>query len=80
MADINATRSSKQRINAKLSVGSHTEKDYNKLTNKPQINSVELVGNKELVDFGIQPAGQYLEEGEALSNLEIEAIINNIML
>lgn len=29
--------------------------NYNDLTNKPQINSVELVGNKTLNDLGIQP-------------------------
>ena len=32
---------------------SKTEDDYNKLKNKPQINSVELVGNRELEDLGI---------------------------
>lgn len=30
--------------------------DYNDLTNKPQINSVELSGNKSLDDLGIQPS------------------------
>ena len=33
--------------------------DYNQLTNKPQINSVELSGNKTLADLGIQAAGNY---------------------
>lgn len=33
--------------------------DYNKLTNKPSINNVELTGNKSLSDLGIQPAGSY---------------------
>lgn len=37
--------------------------DYNQLTNKPQINSVELSGNKSLSDLGIQPAGNYIEAG-----------------
>lgn len=37
--------------------------DYNQLTNKPQINSVELSGNKSLEDLGIQPAGNYIEAG-----------------
>lgn len=37
--------------------------DYNNLTNKPQINSVELSGNKSLSDLGIQPAGNYIEAG-----------------
>ena len=29
--------------------------NYNELTNKPLINSIELVGNKSLNDLGIQP-------------------------
>ena len=33
--------------------------DYSELNNKPQINSVTLVGNKTLGDLGIQPAGSY---------------------
>ena len=39
------------------------EKDYNKLNNKPQINNVELKGNKLLADLGIQPS----EQGKGLS-------------
>ena len=34
--------------------------DYTDLTNKPQINSVELSGNKSLDDLGIQAKGEYL--------------------
>lgn len=34
--------------------------DYSDLTNKPQINSVTLSGNKSLSDLGIQPSGSYL--------------------
>lgn len=34
--------------------------DYTQLENKPQINSVELTGNKTLNDLGIQPKGNYL--------------------
>ena len=34
--------------------------DYSALTNKPQINGIELTGNKSLTDLGIQPAGTYL--------------------
>jgi hypothetical protein len=33
--------------------------DYNVLNNKPQINSVELSGNKTSSDLGLQPAGNY---------------------
>ena len=34
--------------------------NYNELNNKPQINSIELSGNKSLDDLGIQPKGEYL--------------------
>lgn len=34
--------------------------DYNNMLNKPSINGVALVGNKDLDDLGIQPAGEYL--------------------
>ena len=43
--------------------GSGGTTDYTQLTNKPQINSVELSGNKSLSDLGIQPAGNYIEAG-----------------
>lgn len=33
--------------------------DYNELINKPQINNIELIGNKTLDDLGIQPKGDY---------------------
>lgn len=37
--------------------------DYNKLKNKPSIEHVELVGNKNLEDFGAEPmtAAEVLE-------------------
>ena len=41
--------------------GSGTD-DYEELENKPQINNVELVGNKTSADLGLQPAGEYLTE------------------
>ena len=34
--------------------------EYSSLTNKPSINSIELLGNKTLEDLGIQPSGNYL--------------------
>lgn len=40
--------------------GSAGTTDYTQLENKPQINSVELAGNKTLNDLGIQPKGNYL--------------------
>ena len=36
--------------------------NYEDLVNKPQINSVELVGNKTLDELGIQPKGNYIED------------------
>lgn len=48
--------------NLEISGGGGTT-DYTQLTNKPQINSVELLGNKSLSDLGIQPAGNYIESG-----------------
>lgn len=35
------------------------ERDYELTNNKPQINGVELVGNRSLAQLGIQPAGDY---------------------
>ena len=40
--------------------GSSGTTDYTQLENKPQINSVELTGNKTLNDLGIQAKGNYL--------------------
>ena len=39
--------------------GSGATNDYATATNKPQINSVELVGNKTLDQLGIQAKGNY---------------------
>ena len=44
-------------------------KDYNKLTNKPQINEIELKDNKNLEDLNVNK----------LTNIEIENIINSIV-
>ena len=38
--------------------------NYNTLQNKPQINSVELSGNKSLDDLGIQAKGEYALKSE----------------
>lgn len=55
--------------------GSGGTADYEELENKPSINSVELVGNKTLDELNIQQKGDYPQE--ALSNVEIEEIINS---
>ena len=55
-----------------------TESSYNNLTNKPQINSVELNGNKSLNDLGIQPAGNYLtQETDPVFNASASADITS---
>ena len=41
---------------------------YNDLSNKPQINLIELTGNKSLVDLGIQPTGDYALKSELPEN------------
>lgn len=50
-------------------IGTFTEKDYEKLFNKPKINNVELIGNKNLEDLDIQ------EKMDYLTNMEIEQLI-----
>ena len=49
-----------------------TEKNYNKLNNKPQINSIELINNKTSEELGLQPAGDYADS--RITNLEIDAL------
>lgn len=55
--------------------GSGGTSDYEDLDNLPQVNSVELIGNKTSNDLGLQPAGDYADE--ALTNQEIENLLNN---
>lgn len=50
-----------------LYAGGSGTNNYNELTNKPQINSVELVGNKSLAALGIQP--EITEESPLSSEL-----------
>ena len=45
--------------------------DYTQLENKPQINSVELTGNKTLDDLGIQPKGNYQPAGDYATTADI---------
>lgn len=42
--------------------------NYNNLTNKPQINGVELKGNKTLKDLGIQLERKYIELKEVIKS------------
>nr|DAM10456.1 MAG TPA: hypothetical protein [Caudoviricetes sp.] len=50
-------------------------RDYELINNKPQINGVELVGNRSLAQLGIQPAGDYATNtslNEAVTRLDDE--------
>ena len=51
--------------------GSAGTTDYTQLENKPQINSVELTGNKTLNDLGIQPKGNYQPAGDYATTTDI---------
>ena len=44
--------------------------NYERLSNKPQINLVELIGNKTSEDLGLQPEGDYANT--RVTNLEID--------
>lgn len=46
-------------VDVTSTVSSGGTKDYEKLKNKPRIEDVELVGNKELGDFGMNLASEY---------------------
>ena len=48
--------------------------DYTALSNKPQINSVELNGNKSLDDLGIQAKGEYALKSELANKADTSAI------
>lgn len=50
-----------------LIVGAVTS--YNKLNDKPQINDVELIGNRSFEELG----------AESLTNIDIENIINSVV-
>ena len=43
--------------------------DYNELNNKPQINNVELDGNKTLEELGIQAKGDYANKSDLPTNM-----------
>lgn len=48
--------------------------NYNDLYNKPQINEVELKGNKSLDELGIQKKGSYANK--RVTNIEIDNLFN----
>lgn len=61
-------------VEGEVSVGS--TQDYNELFNQPSINDVVLIGNKTLEDLSIQEKGEYVDNDNTMTNLEILAIIN----
>lgn len=85
MSKTNVSMSPVDTLRGTLTAGTGTQKilnvsDYELLENKPLINSVEIIGDKSLEDYGIQPMGNYIEEDQVMTNLEIQAIIDSIML
>lgn len=65
-------------LKGKLNIsGSSGTKDYEKLKNKPQINGVELIGNKSLEDLGIEvDKNFYFVQNEALDTWVIVHNLN----
>jgi hypothetical protein len=60
--------------------------DYEDLSNKPQVNSVELVGNKSLDDLGIMPAslsktvsGSIAHFTDGADNIPVKSIVSQIV-
>lgn len=51
-----------------------SEIDYEKINNKPQINSVVLLGNRSLEQLGIQAVN--VAPTQAISNADIENLLN----
>lgn len=58
-----------------ISGGSSSSGSYSDLTEKPQIEGIELKGNKTLKELGIQPEGDYITS-EKLGDIDI--ILDNI--
>ena len=59
--------------------------DYEDLSNKPQVNSVELVGNKSLDDLGIMPAslsktasGSLVHITDGADNIPVKSLVSQI--
>lgn len=60
--------------------------DYEDLSNKPQVNSVELVGNKSLDDLGIMPAslsktvsGAIAHFTDGADNIPVKSLVSEIV-
>ena len=68
-ASLNGSISSNNQLNGKMTGSQTVITDYDKLTNKPQINSVTLEKNKSFNDLG----------AKSLTNMQIESLINSIV-
>ncbi|KGM08535.1 MULTISPECIES: hypothetical protein [Bacteria] len=68
MVKVKITDDTTKKVNLKTEINYVSNDDYEKLMNKPQINDVELVGNKSSRDIGIFD----------LSNAEIDRLVNMI--
>lgn len=49
--------------------------DYNDLTNRPQINSVTLTGNKTASDLGLAPAGAYVKPSGGIPKTDLASAV-----
>lgn len=66
--DIDVSNNDDVEINVDRDLGGGGTTNYERLRNKPQINSVELIGNKSLEDLGIENDKTYLHtQSEASS-------------
>lgn len=68
MVKVKITDDTTKKVNLKTEINYVSNDNYEKLMNKPQINDVELVGNKSSRDIGIFD----------LSNAEIDRLVNMI--
>ena len=53
--------------------------DYELLDNLPEINNVELKGNKSLADLGIQPAGSYISPAAVADSYYNKAQVDSLL-
>lgn len=80
-SDINADYKKRiETLEADGGTGSGGTTDYTDLTNKPQINNVELSGNKSASDLGLQAAGDYALKSEIpdISGLATKNELNDV--
>lgn len=73
--DISLSEDSNLDIELQTAPITPAEKDYNNLYNKPSINNVELIGDRDLDELNIQVKGDY--PNSALTNREIEDLLNS---